>query len=484
MSASNAKSKSIKSRRTKPKPTKKKFLKKFVVMEGSGSPRDQSKVLSDVLSKLWKFQKECVSFTLKRKATFLAMETGTGKTLTTLASLQQRHVIGSVDEVCIICLASGVHVWETEITKWLGGTTLRFFIVSYEFARFYFKYLRKEPVQALVLDEIHKLRNHASAQSRRIAIVARYIPFRYGLTGTEIGDNVIDLYGEWLSLNPLLLGDKWKTFKRRYLESCGFGGYDVRLRRGKREEILRLVAPHTFQALKKDVLPHLKVLPPVYMYAKLKGTQEKLYRKIEKELIARSHGHTVSAPRAITQMIRLQQITGGHVPSDDDDMLTFECGKADILNDLLKDWNRKKKLVIYARFRYELKLIQALCKKHKLTSYIYSRKEPHMDIVFFKEQHPQVSISSIQSGISRNGLQKASTAIFFSRNWSYVDYRQALDRLYRSGQEEPVTPILLETENTIDEDIDGSINRKQEEGQFVKMFLKRLRNKKSIPSKT
>lgn len=461
---------------TRRTPRKKKFLEKFVTLEASPSQHDQSLLLLDVWKKLWEHQRKGALFTLKRKKNFLAMDIGTGKTLTTLASLQKRHVRGSVDTVLIICSASAVHTWETEIAQWLPGTSLKFVIVSYSFARFYYKFLKKELPDAVVMDEIHRLKNPNSGQGRRVAKAIAKVSIRYGLTGEQIADTTIDLFSQYRAVDPSILGDHWPTFREHYLTRGGFMGHELRISEQNKRKILRMVEPITYQVLKTDVLD-VKIAPPVVMYTELKGTQKKLYQDLAGKMVAHHDGFTISTVNEISQMIRLQQITGGHVPDDDGNMLTFECGKIDLLKELLSTWNRKKKLVIFARFIHELGLIQQTCEKMKFSSYIYSPKKAYIDDEFQKNDHPQISISQIQSGSESRTLVRSSTPVFFSKTFSYMDYTQGVGRVYRGGQKELVTPILLTTRGTIDEDLDESVRLKQGEAQFVKMFISKLKTR-------
>ena len=447
-------------------------------MEASGSLRDPSIVLSNVLKKLWPKQRLAVSFTLKRKHNFLAMETGTGKTLTTLASLAWRHKRGSVDSFLVVCPAAAVHVWEREIKQWLPGTTMRWAIVSLDLARFYFKYLRKEDFDAIVFDEVHRLKNPNSAQGRRCAKVASSIPIRYGLTGTPIADNVIDLFGQYRAIAPELLGDNWVKFRSEFLRKAGYMGHDLAITPENRDRVLRLVSPATFQVTKAEAFPDRRLLPPVYLYANLKGNQKRIYDQLSNHMIAHIADFKISTPRAITQMIRLQQVTGGHCPSDDGEMLTFECGKGGALKEFLDGWNREKKVVIFARYIHELNLIETICKKLKYSCEIFDTKKPDLEDRFQQNDNPQIFISQIAKGGIALTLTRASTAIFFSKTFSSLDYIQALGRVDRGGQTEPVTPVFLTTQGTIDEDMDLAIDEKLSEAEFVKRFLKKLLTKR------
>lgn len=342
-------------------------------------------------------------------------------------------------------------------------------------ARSYFKYFRKEGFDAIVVDEIHRLKNPASAQSRRVALLSKDIIYRYGLTGTQIQDTVIDLFGQYRTVDPSILGDKWSEFKQRFLYPTGYMGKKSGITKRNKKKVLELIAPITYQVTKKEAFPNRKVLEPVYLFAELKGTQKKLYEQLESDFIATYDEFEITAPRTITQMLRLQQISGGHCPSDEGDMLTFECGKAQALQEFLTDFQGK--VVIFARFIHELKLIEQVCKKLGMSCEIYTPKRPDLEDRFQEKDNPRVFISQIQRGGIALTLTRASTAIFFSKTFSSLDYVQAIGRIDRGGQTEPVTPIFISTKDTIDEDIDDAIGKKLSEAAFVSFFLERLKKR-------
>lgn len=374
-----------------------------------------------------------------------------------------------------MCPATAVAVWQREFHKWLEGTTLRLAILSYDMVRFYFKYLKKEQVDAIVFDEVHKLKNPNSAQGRRCGIVAKGMSIRYGLTGTDIEDTVIDLFGQYRAVNPGPLGDNWVEFRENFCKRTGYMGLQWNISDKKKKEVLRLIGPVTYRLTKKEAFPGRKLLPPVYIHAKLKGTQKKLYEQLSKKMIAKIGSFKISPKRVITQMLRLQQITGGHCPDDNGDLLTFECGKADALREFLSSWDRKKKLVIFARYIPELNLIKKVCEQEKYSCEIYTPKKPDLEDRFQHETHPQIYIGQIDRGGIALTLTRSSTPIFFSKTFSSITYRQALGRVDRGGQAEPVTPIFLTTQGTIDEIVDEAINKKLSESQFVAYFMERIK---------
>lgn len=457
------------------------FLTKLERVEVSGSPRTASTVVSDIWEKLWDTQKPAVQFTLERKASFLSMETGTGKTFVTLASLAIKHARGEVNKVLITCPKPAIHVWKREINKWLHGTDIEFYILSYETTKGYFKYMKKIGWDAMVCDESHKLKNHASQQSRRIAIIGKSAEHRYCLTGTPVAESVIDLYGQFEFLEPTVLvqgkKDRWAHFKDMYCYSTGFMGYELKITDRNRDRILSLVHPYTYEVTSEQQ-GRPKAATPVYLMAELKGTQRRLYRELEAKMITEYKDSTVIAPRVITQMLRLQQICGGHVKDDEGGIITFESDKYRVLDEFLQQYKkRNQKLVIFARFIHELSQIKKICKYNGMTAEIYSTKDPSLEDRFQKtDQFPQVFITQYQKGSEALTLTCAPADLFFSRSHSYINWRQATSRIDRPPQTQPVEHYIIQTRGTVEDSIDLAVKNKQSGADHAKAFLKTLTN--------
>src|SRR5690606_33541787 len=67
---------------------------------------------------------------------------------------------------------------------------------------------------------------------------------------------------------------------------------------------------------------------------------------------------------ALTKILRLQQITGGHLTVEDDEenkeVVELESGKLEALRELLGGWPKDKKVVIFCYFRAEIEAITRL----------------------------------------------------------------------------------------------------------------------------
>lgn len=93
----------------------------------------------------------------------------------------------------------------------------------------------------------------------------------------------------------------------------------------------------------------------------------KLYKQLEKENFAELAGSEVSAMNVLTKMLRLSQMTDGHLTDDEGDTNSVSTAKLEALSDILDTMLAEdKKLVIMARFVPELNDIQKLLEKKNI----------------------------------------------------------------------------------------------------------------------
>ena len=70
--------------------------------------------------------------------------------------------------------------------------------------------------------------------------------------------------------------------------------------------------------------------------------------------MARVMDGTVTAANAMVKLLRLQQVTGGCVPTDDGTTHRVDSGKQKLLADTLEDIGKDEPVVVFCRFHADL----------------------------------------------------------------------------------------------------------------------------------
>lgn len=321
----------------------------------------------------------------------------------------------------------------------------------------------------LVLDESHKIKSHTSKRTKTALKLGPLAKYRRILTGTEITQGLEDIFPQYMFLSEDILDtNNFYSFRNKY---CVMGGFNRKQIVGYQNEdrLKFLIDRYTIREFKEDCLD----LPPkIYTTreVELSPKQRKLYEQVKRDFILEiENGNIISVPLAITRLIRLQQIIGNHIPTEDEDKSVVEIEENNPRLDLLKEICRdlKGKAIIWARFRPEIEDIYKMLSKEfgkdKVGKFYGGTKAKDKEELInnFQEGEVRFFIANAQSGGTGLTLTAANTVIYYSNDFSLENRKQSEDRAHRVGQEKPVVYIDIEAVNTIDTKIVKALAKKQ-----------------------
>lgn len=333
------------------------------------------------------------------------------------------------------------------------------------------------PWNVAICDESHRIKNRTSQQSRAVSrITATY---RFILTGTPIEKNEVDLWAQFKFLKPELLGN-WKKFTKRYCRRTGYELRYFKLKEHRKKSFYNKLKPYNFQLL-EDEVPRLPEAEFSLIF-KLTGRAKKAYKELEHQFYTEYQDIEFLTPIAITNMLRLQQLTGGYLDNGED-VFELEQDKLFTLLDFLEDYPKDKKLVIFARFTLEVNIIKRAMDKIGRSAVIYDGQTKDRSIwrEFQYSDRYDTFVSQIATGGLGIELSNADTAIFYSITFSSIDYSQAKARLRSLNKRKNITFIHLLGEYTIDEDTYHSLKMKSHTADSV---MQQLRWRKRMAKKS
>jgi len=195
-----------------------------------------------------------------------------------------------------------------------------------------------------------------------------------------------------------------------------------------------------------------------------------IYERVKKELFASlADGREITVSNILTQYLRLQQIIGGYIRTDDGELSLISDLRFNLMLERISRQPASSKTIIWARFKHEIKRIEELLQKtygenSAVTYYGETKKEDKAENKkrFMKEPECRFFISNPRAGgVGVDGLQVASYMYFFSRDFSLRYNKQAEDRGHRAGQVNNLTIVSIMAKNTIDERIQQSLDKNQ-----------------------
>ena len=183
-----------------------------------------------------------------------------------------------------------------------------------------------------------------------------------------------------------------------------------------------------------------------------------LYQSLLKDSYAELTRGEVTITNVLTKLLRLSQLTGGFIGSDESSATEqVSSAKLDVLDDIVDSvLEEGKKVVIIARFVPELKAIcRRLEKKGIRHSLIMGGVRNRDEQVAQFQTDPDVPVFVGQIATAGLGitLTAASTMVFYSLDYSMSNFEQTKARIHRAGQRMPCTYLYLTARGTVDEKV-------------------------------
>jgi len=320
----------------------------------------------------------------------------------------------------------------------------------------------------MVVDESTRIKNHGAKRTKVITKFGKdpNVVKKLILTGTPITKGCEDLYSQFKFLDPMILGyESFYSFKNRY---CVMGGYEGRqvISYKNTEELSDAVDGFSFRVLKKDCLDLPDKIYQRHTFD-LSVKERQVYRELKTNLTAELDGEVLAAPEAITNMLRLQQISGGWFPSESPRKIEETPSRIKALKDVLQ--NISCKTIIWARFRADIKMIQELLGDKAVSYYGAVSSDDRVDNVerFISDPKVRYFIGQPASGgigLTLNSKIKndpVAYVIYYSNSFDLEHRLQSEDRCHRIGTETNVTYIDLQALKTVDNRIITALRKKK-----------------------
>ena len=431
------------------------------------------------------------------------MEMGTGKTKVLIDNLSMLYDKGKVDGELIVApkgvigtwynqelpthlpdhIENVTVLWQSNINKkqqtkldslFKTGHELHIIIMNVEAfstekgKSFAAQFLRSHK-SLMAIDESTTIKNPKAKRTKNILSLSNLASYRRVMTGSPVTRNPLDLYTqcEFLDHNHLQF-TSYYAFRNRYAEmkTIHVAGRSINVVKQfiNLKELSETLKPFSYRVLKEDCLD----LPnKVYMKREIQLTpeQKKLYEQMRKEALATLNGKTVTTMTALTQLMRLHQITCGHFSADDGTIQEVKNNRLSELLDVLEEVEGKA--IIWAHYQHDVRNIFKLLEdKYGQGSVVhyYGKTLPEQRdyaIENFKNNDKvRFFVGTPQTGGYGITLVQANTVIYYSNGYDLEKRMQSEDRAHRIGQKKKVTYVDIIAEDTVDTKIVKSLRKK------------------------
>ena len=322
----------------------------------------------------------------------------------------------------------------------------------------------------LAIDESTTIKNPNAKRTKSILTLGKEATYRRILTGSPVTKSPLDLYTQCGFLNSFLLGyDSFYAFRNRYANMIdrNFGGRRVQLIGSYKrlDELADKLKAFSYRVLKDDCLD----LPDkVYVRREVDLTDEqtKAYSTMKSAALASLKGKMATAPHVLTQMMRLHQITCGHLRNDDGTITEIKNNRLKELVELLDEVEGK--VIIWANYVYDIEnIVKVITDEFGADSIVQyygaiSSEQRQENIEKFQDPNSKARffIGNPQTGGYGITLTCANTVVYYSNGYDLEKRLQSEDRAHRIGQNKSVTYVDFIAPKTIDEKIVKALRSK------------------------
>lgn len=420
--------------------------------------------------KLRNYQLKGLVYMLLSKRTFNCSDMGTGKTYTTIFSVECDNLFPSF----VVVPASVKYLWERQWKKVNPNRTIS--VIENKFSNFeadvliltyksvgiretiiekgeekekiYLKYKQLESIKfkSLICDESQALKNPKTISSKVLKKISRKVDYIFFLTGTPIMNrpeeiiNPLSILRQFDSMFP-----SWKDFVYRY---CGAVqtrfGMDISGATNTLELNQKLRKTCYFRVEKREALPELPEREETILEVKTDNMKE--YKQAEENLvfyIQENFGQLAANSALVAeQLVMISTLS----------QLATK-GKMYALYEWIDNFleSSTEKLVVFGIHKEFLNLLSEKYKCDLITGDVDTKRRQKIVDEFQVNSKRLLFLNILTGGVGIDGLQNiCSNVLIYELPWRPTDIEQAVSRLERDGQKNNTNIYFMLGIDTID----------------------------------
>jgi SNF2 family DNA or RNA helicase len=303
----------------------------------------------------------------------------------------------------------------------------------------------------LVMDEMHKLKNHRSQFHEKTRALSLKCDRLVGLTATPLKNKLMEFWSLFRVLQPQLF-PKITHFQNEFCITKLIrvpGGRQVPIIIGYKnlDKFVQIIEPFYLSRKKYEVEKELPQLLLREVECELSSEQEELYDMAESGLLAVDTCRGLTSDdfnensEILKSMTLCQQAVNAPQLILDSEGNPFEGGssKIDNLLDLIQNEADGQKMIIFSRFEKMISLVEGVLNKNKIKCTRITGKEKDSKLrqknrELFQDPKSGVNVILITTAGSESlNLQAAEHFVFLDHPWSEGDLVQLIGRMVRIG---------------------------------------------------
>ena len=409
----------------------------------------------------------------------LADEMGLGKTHQTMALISAVAHREPRKISLVVCPTSVIDHWLDKMSQFVPGIRVVCYhgserkqeafkrpsqhmvlVTSYGILLRDFEFLMRCPIDLVILDEAHLVKNQSTRTYR--AAVRLGSRMRLCLTGTPLENDLLELKNLFDYIAPNYLGTD-SEFRKKYMS-------EKRTNPLADLELQRLIHPFKLRRNKREVLTDLPDKVEDIRHCNLNKRQVELYNEAlalrGRELVEALESEQGPIPyvHIFSVISFLKQICNDPALLDP----RYDgvgSGKLALFDEILSEaLASDQKVVVFSQYAKMINRLSERLTQRGVSHVVLTGQSSNRGQLvkqFQEDSSVKVFLGSLLAGGTGIDLTAANVVIHFDRWWNAAKENQATDRIHRIGQQKNVQVYKLVTKGTLEERIDEIINRKK-----------------------
>ena len=430
-------------------------------------------------SKLLPYQLDGIAFAVGVGRAVIADDMGLGKTIQGIGVAELLSQDADISRVLIICPASLKSQWRLEIKRFterscqivLGNAKERvdqydgpcfFTVCNYEQVLRDILSIEKAKWDLIILDEGQRIKNWETKTSQMVKALRS--PFALVLSGTPLENRLEDLFSIVEFIDDRRLGPAFRFYNRYKVvdekgKLLGYKNLD-----DLRKKLKPVLIRRTRAGVIDDLPPRtteIRTIPPTEEQLELHNG----HKRIVSTILSKKYISEMDLLRLQKALLMCRMAANSTFLVDKNPPgYSSKLEELDVLIDQMMA-EQDRKIVLFSEWTTMLNLIEPLLNKQKLDyvrldGSVPQKKRQGLINQFQKDPGCKLFIAT-NAGSTGLNLQAANTVINVDLPWNPAVLEQRIGRAHRMGQKRPVQVFLLITEDTLEENLLGTLAAKQ-----------------------
>ena len=327
--------------------------------------------------------------------------------------------------------------------------------------------------KVLVLDEAHRIKNHASKRFELLKPWRDSFDARWLLTGTPAPNSVMDLFALGYMIHEKVFGKTISGFRNRYCHQIYRHTYmDYILKPGAYEEITKAFGAWSMTLTDEFMGGGYPELEQVDVALDLPPKARILYKKMLKNFVVELQKGMIVASNAAVKVSKLRQIASGFLYTKNEGAEWLHTVKIDACVELVSSF-RGEPCLILTHFEAERDALDTSLREAGFEPRHLNAHSPPSLCTDFRDGLVPVLIghpANMGEGLNLQGAGRH--LVWLSKPWSHGSYVQTRGRLYRPGGANQLTEWVIRMEDTVDDMVEMALKTKKSVEDVLLDYMK------------